>query len=87
VLKTEDAKVPIQDQEFYELAIDDWNGCWDPGFVVRQAHAASCEVEKQIMFDEIRAKKFPTLGAAKEEYERSRRALFDRVHTFGDGSA
>ena len=64
--KADDSKIPLSEQEFYELRLDDSTDIWRPGFIVKQAYAQWSEIDRQIMWDEFESERLPTLEEAKE---------------------
>ena len=82
--KADDPKIPLSEQEFYELRLDDSTDNWRPGVLVKQAHAQWSEIDRQIMWDEFESERLPTLEEAKERYEARRLALFQRGFIHSD---
>jgi hypothetical protein len=80
----DDSKIPLSEQEFYELRLDDSTDIWRPGFIVEQARAQWNEIERQIMWDEFESERLPTLEEAKKRYEARRLALFQRGFIYSD---
>jgi hypothetical protein len=72
--KTNDPTIPLKDQEFYELRLED-SEVECPGFLVRQTHFSWCELERQIMFDQTLYERYRTLKAAKARYAQRRQLL------------
>ena len=73
--KTNDPKVPLRDQEFYELRLVNSDDIWKPGYFVKQAHAQWSEIDRQIMWDGFDFERCATLEKAKERYAEWRLAL------------
>ena len=82
--KADDRKIPLSEQEFYELRLDDSTDIWRPGFIVKEAHAQWSEIDRQIMWDDLESERLPTLEEAKERYEARRLALFQRGFIHSD---
>ncbi len=79
---TED--LPLSEQEFYELRIDDSPDPDRPGFVLMQSRAQWSEIDRQMMWDEIEKEHWITYQAAMNRYERRRQALAARGFTESD---
>jgi hypothetical protein len=47
--KADDPKIPLNEQEFFELRLDDSTDICRPGFIVKQAQALWSEIYRQIM--------------------------------------
>jgi hypothetical protein len=62
---TDDTKVPLREQHFYELSLLDEA---DERYCVRQAHAEWSEIDGQIMWDQEEVEHFLILNEAKERY-------------------
>ena len=82
--KTVDPKAPLEDQEFYELRIDDSDDVWRPGFVVIQTHAQWSEIDLQVMWDEPETERCFTYEHAKKQYETRRLALTEMGFIYSD---
>ena len=53
VLSTPGAKsVPLVEQEFYELCIEESDDVFRPGFIVKQTRAEWSEIDGQVMWEE-----------------------------------
>jgi hypothetical protein len=76
--KTKDPKVPLCDQEFYELRLDDSDDIWKPGYFVKQAHAQWSEIDREIMWEGFDFEQCPTLEKAKERYAAWRLVLIEK---------
>ena len=84
LLKTDDPKIPLREQEFYELRIDDSDDIWKPGYFVKQAHAQWSEIDRQIMWDGFDFDQCPTLEMAKERYAERKNVLAERGFIYSD---
>ena len=85
--KTDAPNVPLQEQEHYELRLDDLGFPFRPQlvnslgivaqhrFAVREARAAWSEIDRQIMWEGYEREEFSTLEKAQEHYELRRTAL------------
>jgi len=82
--KTDDSKIPLRDQEFYELLLYDSDFSGTPVFCVREAHAAWSEVDGQIMWDKKQVRAFATCQGAEEHYAARRRALAQEGFIYSD---
>ena len=71
-------KLPLSEQEFYELCLDESEDTWGRSFVVRQAHVEWSEIDRQFMFDDFQSERFADLQRAKRRYEAWRQALVDK---------
>jgi hypothetical protein len=60
--------LPLVEQEFYELCIEESNDIWRPGFIVKQSRAEWSEIDKQFMWDTSDWERWPTLKKAQERY-------------------
>ena len=94
--KTDDPNVPLQEQEFYELRLDDLGFPFRPGlmnslgivarhrFAVREAHARWSEIDRQIMWEGYEHEEFSTLEKAQVHYEFRRAALVLKGFIYSD---
>jgi len=70
--------LPLAEQEFYELRLDDFDDFGRRGFFVKQAHFQWSEIDQQMMGDDIPpVESFPTLSQAEAGNESRRKALVD----------
>jgi hypothetical protein len=76
--------LPLAEQEFYELCIEESDDIWRPGFVVKQTHAQWSEIDQQEMWEEPEWERWPTLKKAKERCEEWRKALAAKGFTQSD---
>ena len=82
--RTDDPEIPLRDQEFYELRLDDSDDIWKPGYFVKQAHAQWSEIDQQIMWDGFDFEQCATLEKAKERYAARRLALAEEGFIYSD---
>ena len=75
---------PLAEQEFYELSIEESDDIWRPGFIVKQTHAQWSEIDGQVMWEEPKWERWPTLKKAKEKCEEWRKALATKRFTQSD---
>src|SRR5664280_1094249 len=73
--KTDDADIPLREQEFFELSLLDEATQLGTRYCVRQAHAAWSEIDGQIMWDQEEVDHFWILTEAKRRYAERRFAL------------
>ena len=67
--------LPLAEQEFYELCIEESDDVFRPGFVVKQTRAQWSEIDRQVMWEEPKWERWPTLKKAKEKCEEWKKAL------------
>jgi hypothetical protein len=67
--------LPLAEQEFFELCIEESVDIWRPGFVLKQTHAQWSEIDGQVMWEDPELERWPTLKTAKERCDRWRKAL------------
>ena len=82
--RSDDSKVPLRDQEFYELRLDDSDEMWNCQFVVRVAHAQWHEECGRVVWDEAETEILQTLEEAKERYAKRRRSLVEKGFIYSD---
>jgi hypothetical protein len=82
--KTDDANVPLRDQEFYELRLYDSESGGEPVYCVRQARARWNEEAGEAVWDEEQVQAFVTHREAEERYEARRRVLADKGFIYSD---
>jgi len=75
--KTDDPKISLRDQEFYELRLYDSESDGEPVYCVRQARAQWNDEAGEPIWDEEQVQAFATHQKAKERYEARRLALAD----------
>jgi hypothetical protein len=76
--------VPLPQQVFYELRLDDSEEIWRPGFIVREARAGWDESSQQVVWDEVETERLATRGEAIARYETRRKALAKRGFVYSD---
>jgi hypothetical protein len=94
--KTTDSNVPLQEQEYFELRLDDLGFPFRPQFVdilgivarhrfiVRESHAAWSEIDRNIMWEGYEHDVCPTLEDAKRRYEERRAAIVKKGFIYSD---
>ena len=82
--KTVDSKVPLRDQEFYELRLYDSNASGEPVYYVREARAHWDDDAGQIVWDQEQVQAFVTHQEAKECYSTLRLALAKKGFIYSD---
>src|ERR1017187_7504114 len=76
--------LPLAEQEFYELCIEESDDVFRPGFIVKQTHAQWSEIDRQVMWEEPEWERWPTLQKAKDRCEEWRKALAAKGFTQSD---
>jgi hypothetical protein len=76
--------LPLAEQEFYELCIEESDDVWRPGFIVEQTHARWSTIDGQVMWEGTEGERWPTLKKAKEKCEEWRKALAAKGFTQSD---
>jgi hypothetical protein len=76
--------LPLAEQEFYELCIGESDDVFRPGFIVKQTRAQWREIDGQVMWEEPKWERWPTLEKAKERCEEWRKALAAKGFTQSD---
>lgn len=82
--KPECESLPLAEQEFYELCIEESGDIFRPGFIVKQARAQWSEVDREVMWEEPEWERWPTLKKAVERCEEWRKALAAKGFTQSD---
>ena len=82
--KTDDPKMPLREQEFFELSLLDEANELGNRYYVRQAHAEWSEIDGQIMWDQGEIERFWILDEAKRRYAERRLALTERGFIHSD---
>lgn len=77
-------RLPLAEQEYYELCIEESVDVWRPGFVVKQTRALWSEIYQQTIWEEPEWECWPTLKKAKERCEEWRKVLAARGFTKSD---
>ena|ERR1035438_6289124 len=76
--KTSDPKVPLQDQEFYELRLFERPHGRKTRYCVGQTHAQGSELDRDVMFEGEEVDCFRNLEQAKERYAERRHLLVEK---------
>ena len=76
--------LPLAEQEFYELCIEESDDVFRPGFVVKQTCAEWSEIDRQVMWESPEWERWPTLKKAKEKCGEWRKALAAKGFTQSD---
>jgi hypothetical protein len=94
--KTTDPNVPLHEQEYYELRLDDLGTPFRPRFIdslgvvarhrfiVREAHAAWSEIDRDIMWDGFEHDECSTLEEAELRYATRRASIVARGFIYSD---
>lgn len=82
--RTSDPRIPLREQEFFELSLFDTANDLGTRYSVRQAHAEWSEIDGQIMWDEEEDDHFWILNEAKRRYGERRLALAERGFIYSD---
>jgi hypothetical protein len=67
--------LPLAEQEFHELCIEESDDIWRPGFIVKHTRAQWSEIDRQVMWEGSEWERWPTLKKANERCEEWRKAL------------
>jgi hypothetical protein len=82
--KTDDPKIPLREQEFFELRLLDEANELGTRYCVRQAHAQWSDIDRQIMWDQEETDHFWILAEAKQRYTERRRNLAEKGFIYSD---
>ena len=94
--KTADPNVSLQQQECFELRLDDFGTPFQPRFIdsmgaivrhpfmVREAHAAWSEIDRNVMWDGFEHEECSTLEKAELRYAIRRDAIVDKGFIYSD---
>ena len=94
--KTTDPNVPLQEQEYFELRLDDLGFPFRPKFfeslgaIIRhrfpvcEAQAAWSEIDRNIMWDGFEHDEYSTLQEAELRYEERRAAMVEKGFIYSD---
>jgi hypothetical protein len=82
--KSDDPKVPLRDQEFYELRLFEKINPLGTRHFVSQNHAVWSERDQQIMFEGEEVDYFRILAEAKKRYAERRLALAEKGFIYSD---
>ena len=66
---------PLNEQEYWTLAVIDFTESYRPGFEVHQGCAKWSEIDRQFMLENIETERWPLLLDAEGRYEVRRREL------------
>jgi hypothetical protein len=84
LLKTDDADIPLREQEFFELSLLDEAHQLGTRYCLRQWHAEWSEIDGQIMWDDEQVEHFWILAEAKRRYAERRLALTKKGFIYSD---
>jgi hypothetical protein len=94
--KTTDPDLPLKEQEHFALRLDDLGTVLRPLFIdslgavvrnrflVREAHAAWSEIDRNIMWDGFEHDECPTLEEAELRYAMRRDAIVDKGFIYSE---
>jgi len=82
--KTDDPKVALRDQEFYELRLYDSDVAGEPVYCLREARARWDDEAGHIVWDEEQVQAFMTHQEAKQQYAARRVALVQKGYIYSD---
>jgi hypothetical protein len=82
--KTDDPKIPLQEQEFFGLSLLDEANDLGTRYCVRQAHAQWSNIDGQIMWDQEEGDHFWILDEARRRYAERRLALTEMGFIYSD---
>jgi hypothetical protein len=82
--KTDDPKVALRDQEFYELRLYDSDVAGDPVYCVGEVRARWDDEAGHIVWDEEQVQAFMTHQEAKQQYAARRVALVQKGYIYSD---
>ena len=94
--KTTDPNVPLQEQEYFELWLDDLGTPFQSRFsvslgvvarhrfIVREAHAAWSEIDRDIMWEGYEHDECSTLEEAELQFEKRRAAIVKKGFIYSD---
>lgn len=94
--KTTDPNIPLKEQEYYELRLTDFGIPFRPlwvesigivvrhRFLIRQAHAAWSEIDRDIFWDDFQHEECSTVEEAVRRYEDRRAAIMDKGFIYSD---
>ena len=77
-------KLPLSEQESYELCIEESDDVYRPGFIVKQTRIQWSEIDSQFMWENPEWERWPTPKKAKDRYEEWRKALAAKGFTVSD---
>lgn len=73
--------LPLAEQEYYELCIEELDEVFQPGFIVKQTRALWSEKDQQVMWESPEWNCCSTLKKAKEKCDERRKALAEKGFT------
>jgi hypothetical protein len=76
--------LPLAEQEFYELCIEESDDIWRPGSVVKLTRAQWSEIDGQVMWEGLKEERWPTLQKAMEKCEEWKKTLAAKGFTQSD---
>lgn len=76
--------LPLSEQEFYELCIEETDDVWRPGFIVKQTRGQWSEIDGQVMWEDSEWERWPMLKKAQEKCDERRKALAAKGFTQSD---
>jgi hypothetical protein len=76
--------LPLEQQEFFELSIEESEDIWRPGFISKQTLIQWSEIDRDFMCENPVWERWPTLNKAKEICEEWRKALAAKGFTESD---
>jgi hypothetical protein len=82
--KTVDPNVPLSEQDFYELCLDDSDNIWRGRHVIRERHAHWDDSLGMVVWCEPMVEYLRTLEDARQRYEIRRTALAAKGYVFSD---
>jgi hypothetical protein len=94
--KSTDPHVPLQEQEYFELRLDDLGTPFRPQlvnslgvfvrrrFIVREAHAAWSEIDRDLMWEGYELDECSSLEEAQRRYELRRAVIEDKGFIYSD---
>jgi hypothetical protein len=77
-------KLPLSEQEFFELRIEDSEDGSPQGFVVKQTHALWSEIDQRFLWRDPEWEHLPTIEQAQERYQARLQALRAKGFTQSD---
>lgn len=82
--RTNDPKIPLREQEFFELSLFDTVHELGTQYSVQQAHAQWNDKDGQVMWDQEEVDYFWILGEARKRYAERRLALAQQGFIYSD---
>lgn len=81
---TDDPRIPLREQEFFELSLLNEANDLGTRYCVRQAHAEWSDIDGQIMWDQEEVDHFWVLGEARKRYVERKFALAEKGFIYSD---